>query len=159
MKRWTHVRGRKIKKARVEIIPMIDAIFFLLVFFMYSSLSMVKMSGMGVSIPKLAKAPPPQQVPPKPPRRYIVTMDKDGSTFINLSAVPLEDLGHRLQGLITKDPEGTIVVNVAREQTVQKLVDVMDRVNIVTTPKGTPATVIVATSPVDPKAESANQGV
>jgi biopolymer transport protein ExbD len=158
MKRWAHVRGREVKKARVEIIPMIDAIFFLLVFFMYSSLSMVKMNGMGVSIPKLAQTPPEQKTPPKPPKRYIVTMDKEGRTFINLTIVPLEQIGHRLQGLIASDPEGTIVVNVAREQTVQKLVDVMDRVNIVTTPKGTPATVIVATSPVDPKAESANQG-
>jgi biopolymer transport protein ExbD len=157
MKRWAHVRDREIRKARVEIIPMIDAIFFLLVFFMYSSLSMVKMSGMGVSIPKLAPPPPNQTAPPKPPKRYIVTMDREGKTFINLSAVPLEQIGHRLQGYITSDPEGTIVVNVAQEQTVQRLVDLMDRVNIVTTPGGAPATVIVATSPVDPKADSANQ--
>ena len=138
---------------------MIDAIFFLLVFFMYSSLSMVKMTGMGVSIPKLAQTPPQQTAPPKPPKRYIVTMDKEGRTFINLAEVSLPQLGHVLQGYITSDPEGTIVVNVAREQTVQKLVDVMDRVNIVTTPKGTPATVIVATSPIDPKADSADQGM
>jgi biopolymer transport protein ExbD len=84
-------------------------------------------------------------------------MDKDGRTFINLTEVSLGQLGHTLQGYITRDPEGTIVVNVAKEQTVQKLVDVMDRVNIVTTPKGTPATVIVATSPIDPKADSASQ--
>lgn len=157
MKRWASLK-REPRKARVEIIPMIDAIFFLLVFFMYSSLSMVKMSGMGVSIPKLAKAPPPQKTPPKPPKRYIVTMDRTGKTFINLSEVPLDQIGHLLQGYITNDPEGTIVVNVAREQTVQKLIDVMDRVNVVTTPRGTPASVIVATAPVDPKAESANQG-
>lgn len=138
---------------------MIDAIFFLLVFFMYSSLSMVKMTGMGVSIPKLAQTPPQQKTPPKPPKRYIVTMDKEGRTFINLTEVPLGQLGHALQGYITRDPEGTIVVNVAKEQTVQKLIDVMDRVNIVTTPTGTPATVIVATSPVDPKADSASQGI
>ncbi|MBC8104874.1 MAG: biopolymer transporter ExbD [Cytophagales bacterium] len=159
MKGWVNIRTRETKKARVEIIPMIDAIFFLLVFFMYSSLSMVKMSGMGVSIPKLVKAPPQQKVPPKPPKRYIVTMNRAGTTFINLDEVPLEKLSPTLQGYIKNDPEGTIVVNVAKEQTVQKLVDVMDKVNTVTTPKGAPATVIVATSPVDPKAESANQGL
>ena len=36
------------RKARIEIIPMIDTIFFLLVFFMFTSLSMVQMKGMGV---------------------------------------------------------------------------------------------------------------
>ena len=34
------IQRRSIKKARIEIIPMIDTIFFLLVFFMISTLSM-----------------------------------------------------------------------------------------------------------------------
>jgi biopolymer transport protein ExbD len=141
------------KKARIEIVPMIDAIFFLLVFFMYSSLSMVKMKGMGVSVPKISSAPPSRQS--APPKRYIVTVDRQGRSFINLDPVPVEELEARLTALIAGDPEGTIVVNVDRKQAVQKLVEVMDKVNLVKTPKGEPAGVIVATTAIDPRKEAA----
>ncbi|MGZ8427379.1 MAG: ExbD/TolR family protein, partial [Candidatus Binatia bacterium] len=40
------IQRRSIKKARIEIIPMIDTIFFLLVFFMISTLSMTQFNGM-----------------------------------------------------------------------------------------------------------------
>ena len=53
------------KKARIEIIPMIDTIFFLLVFFMISTLSMSQYRGMPVNLPKAASG---RQVPPKAPR-------------------------------------------------------------------------------------------
>jgi biopolymer transport protein ExbD len=156
MKGFVNIKGREKKKARIEIVPMIDAIFFLLVFFMYSSLSMVKMKGMGVSIPKLVKSNNPH-TPPKPPRRYIVTLDSVGKLFVNLDPVSLDHLNAILQSDITSDPDGTIVVNVDRGQTVQSLVDIMDKVNTVTTPDGKPATVLVATSPVDARKDTADQ--
>ena len=48
------MQRRSIKKARIEIIPMIDTIFFLLVFFMISTLSMTQFKGMPVNLPKAA---------------------------------------------------------------------------------------------------------
>ncbi|NBU22112.1 biopolymer transporter ExbD, partial [bacterium] len=36
------IRQRPVKRARIEIIPMIDVIFFLLVFFMISSMAMTR---------------------------------------------------------------------------------------------------------------------
>ena len=44
------------KKARIEIIPMIDTMFFLLVFFMISTLSMTLQKGMEVNLPKASSA-------------------------------------------------------------------------------------------------------
>jgi biopolymer transport protein ExbD len=155
MRKFDNVYGAETKKARIEIVPMIDAIFFLLVFFMYSSLSMVKMKGMGVSVPKLSNVPPAKQT--HPPKRYIVTMDQDGKTFINLDPVPVEQLESNLTAFIASDPEGTIVVNVFKKRSVQELVDIMDQVNAVRTPKGEPAGVIVATNAVDAKSASTRQ--
>ena len=54
------LQRRSIKKARIEIIPMIDTIFFLLVFFMISTLSMTQFRGMAVNLPKAAAG---QQAP------------------------------------------------------------------------------------------------
>ncbi len=48
------IRRRESKKARIEIIPMIDVIFVLLVFFMVSSLAMTKINSMPVALPKTA---------------------------------------------------------------------------------------------------------
>jgi len=48
------IQRRNMKKARIEIIPMIDTIFFLLVFFMISTLSMSQFKGMPVNLPKAA---------------------------------------------------------------------------------------------------------
>jgi len=54
------IQRRSPKKARIEIIPMIDTIFFLLVFFMISTLSMAQYRGMPVNLPKAASG---QQAP------------------------------------------------------------------------------------------------
>ena len=45
-------RKGNLKKARIEIIPMIDTIFFLLVFFMISTLSMSRFTGVQVNLPE-----------------------------------------------------------------------------------------------------------
>ncbi len=44
------------KKARIEIIPMIDTMFFLLVFFMVATLSMTVQRGISVNLPHAASA-------------------------------------------------------------------------------------------------------
>ena len=49
-------RRRPPRKARIEIIPMIDTVFFLLVFFMMASLAMTVHGGIPVNLPKAAKA-------------------------------------------------------------------------------------------------------
>ena len=50
------IRRRQRKKARIEIIPMIDTMFFLLVFFMVATLSMTIQRGIPVNLPHAATA-------------------------------------------------------------------------------------------------------
>ncbi|HTI56830.1 MAG TPA: biopolymer transporter ExbD, partial [Verrucomicrobiae bacterium] len=50
------LRRRPPRKARIEIIPMIDTVFVLLVFFMMASLSMTVHGGIPVNLPKAARA-------------------------------------------------------------------------------------------------------
>ncbi len=45
-------RRRELKRTRIEIIPMIDTMFFLLVFFMLSSLALVRLNGLPVNLPR-----------------------------------------------------------------------------------------------------------
>ena len=71
------IQRRNLKKARIEIIPMIDTIFFLLVFFMISTLSMAQYSGMPVNLPKAASG---QQAPAE---SAAITIDKEARIFLN----------------------------------------------------------------------------
>ena len=122
---------------------MIDTIFFLLVFFMFTSLSMVQMRGMGVSLPKdSANAA-------KPPTKAVVRVDSLGRYSLDAQRIAPAELEAALQQRITASPETVIVVDVDKTQDVQTLIGVMDAVNQVTTPAGDSPAVMVATSPVD----------
>jgi biopolymer transport protein ExbD len=67
------------KRARIEIIPLIDVMFFLLASFMMVSLSQVHMKGIRVNLPS-AVAPPPSEV-----KDYVSVKVREGNvvTFDN----------------------------------------------------------------------------
>lgn len=75
------IQRRSIKKARIEIIPMIDTIFFLLVFFMISTLSMTQFKGMPVNLPKAASG---QQAPAE---SAAITINKEHQIFLDKQPV------------------------------------------------------------------------
>jgi biopolymer transport protein ExbD len=99
------VRQRPIKRARIEIIPMIDVIFFLLVFFMVSSLAMTKINSMPVALPKTASNPESIK------QNVIITIKKDGTIFLNKTPVNLESLGQSLAYEMHDNPQDVVVVN------------------------------------------------
>jgi len=152
MKNWVHIKKPPMKKARIEIIPMIDTIFFLLVFFMFTSLSMVKMNGMDVSLPK-DSANPDQ----KPPPQVVVTVDKSGGFFLNTSKVDPSQLQTEMQARLTAKPDTVFIVNVDKTRPTQNIIDVMDAVNSVHIPgrPDDPVGVMIATEPVNAQGESA----
>jgi biopolymer transport protein ExbD len=51
-------QGRELKKTKIEIIPMIDTMFFLLVFFILSSVGIIKLQGISIDLPKPGQAGP-----------------------------------------------------------------------------------------------------
>ncbi|MBW3638168.1 MAG: biopolymer transporter ExbD, partial [Armatimonadetes bacterium] len=53
-----------LKPARIEIIPRIDTIFFLLVFFPLSSLTLTRLNGVPVELPDAKTAPAQSAAPP-----------------------------------------------------------------------------------------------
>lgn len=67
---------RAFTKPEVMIIPMIDIMFFLLVFFMLSTLYMVDLKTITVNMPKVQHAESQTNV------NYLVTMKADGSLYL-----------------------------------------------------------------------------
>jgi len=99
------LRQRPLKRARIEIIPMIDVIFFLLVFFMVSSLAMTKINSMPVSLPKTSSSPEALK------QNVILTIRKEGTIFLNKAPVTIETLGTQLAYEMHDNPQDTVVIN------------------------------------------------
>jgi biopolymer transport protein ExbD len=114
------IQRRSIKKARIEIIPMIDTMFFLLVFFMISTLSMSQFKGMPVNLPKAASG---QQTPAK---SAAVTIDKAGRLFLNEQAIDKSALGESLRQQLANNPDLLVVINADDAVEHGQVVEVMD---------------------------------
>lgn len=95
-------KSREFRRGRIEIIPMIDVMFFLLATFMLASLSMQNLHALAVNLPrgKAAATHPEQPV--------TLTVTKRGTLFLDHTPVTLHNLAATLKPML-KD-HGTAVV-------------------------------------------------
>lgn len=100
---------------------MIDVIFFLLVFFMVSSLAMTKINSMPVALPKTSADPEAIK------QDIILTIKKDGSIFINKTPTTLDDLGSLLANEMREHPQDVVVVNADEVSNYGLVVKAMDK--------------------------------
>lgn len=89
---------------RIMIIPMIDIIFFLLVFFMMSMLSMVVQKSMPVSLPGAVTAKVAME------RNIPVTITADGKIYVEQEPMPIESLVRRMQIEKARSENVTVIV-------------------------------------------------
>jgi biopolymer transport protein ExbD len=138
------------RKARIEIIPMIDTIFFLLVFFMIASLNMTRMRAMSVALPKNG-APAAAAANGSGTGDLILTLTDTGDYYLGKQRLGPDGaslqagLADRLQNATPRD----VVLNLGKQQTAQSLVTVMDILNRARTASGKDVPVLIATEPVD----------
>jgi biopolymer transport protein ExbD len=112
------------EKARIEIIPMIDIIFFLLVFFMISNLSMTINRGLPVNLPKAASSQ-------RDLRESVnITVTREGDIFLNKEPVTLQEIGQRVQAGLERDPELFAVISADDHAIHGTIVDIMDKVRL-----------------------------
>ena len=102
-------RHRELKRTRIEIIPMIDTMFFLLVFFMLSSLALTKLNGLPVNLPQADSAPKQAPAP------LTITIDANRRLYVNKTPVTFETLEPVLRekagGAKANLAEATVIIN------------------------------------------------
>lgn len=82
---------RRIKEApRVDLTPMVDVVFLLLIFFMIST-TFVETQGLTIKLPKAAASKVPQQA-----KEVHVYLSKEGDIFLQEEQLSLEELQARL---------------------------------------------------------------
>ena len=97
-------KSREYRRGRIEIIPMIDVMFFLLATFMLSSLSMQNLDSLQVNLPQ-GEA---EKLSAKTP--VTLTLTSDSKIFVNRTPVTLETLADTLKPLL-RDSEQKVVVS------------------------------------------------
>ncbi|BCM91938.1 hypothetical protein IAD21_03816 [Abditibacteriota bacterium] len=129
----------EMKKARIEIIPMIDAIFFLLVFFMMTSISLVQLNSEKVKLPESSVL----QLKPEGPK-VVVTLTKDGKFYLDQRNVKVSQIVPLLSQRVNANPQVTVILNFDRDQQMAQFSRVFDLVK-----QANPANVMLASTPKD----------
>jgi biopolymer transport protein ExbD len=114
------LRAYQPKRARIEIVPMIDTIFFLLVFFMMASLAMTTAKGMPVNLPKASASKE------RPVVKIVLTLTRSGNYYIDKQPVHFEQIYNILKIRLRDNPRAVIVINCDKSQSWQRGIELAD---------------------------------
>jgi len=112
------------KKARIEIIPMIDTMFFLLVFFMIATLSMTIMRGVPVNLPKSESGKNDIK------DNASITVSKDGKLYYDKREIQINELRSLLKRDAAGNPDMLVILNADEDTTHGKVVELIDEVKL-----------------------------
>jgi len=118
MRRWVEEPRQK---ARIEIIPMIDVMMFLLVFFVLISINVIPALGIKTALPKSSQAQESKSI-----KNAVITLAKTGEIQVDGDPVTLDALAPRLQEMQKSASRLNIMINGDEAVQMQRLVDVMD---------------------------------
>jgi len=112
---------RTARRARIEIIPLIDIMFFLLATFIIVSLSMVKNQGLPVKLPVASTSAPQDR------KDYTsITVNEKGEYFFNKEPIAQTDLAPRLAALKASQEDPKIFINGDGKTEFNNVVAVLD---------------------------------
>jgi biopolymer transport protein ExbD len=112
----------KTKNPRIEMLPLIDVVFLLLVFFIYAMLSMAVHRGLPVVLPASSTA--------KIDKKLVlsVSIKTDGTIYLDKHEVALEDLAETLKDRALHETNPGVLLFADRDISYQKLFKVLDQI-------------------------------
>lgn len=110
-------------EARIEIVPLIDIMFFLLAAFMLVSLSMVNLKGVKVNLPTASTAGTETK------KNFVdISVDKNGSVFLDKRPVGRNEIVRELAAARKANPELRVFISGDKDARHGEIVDVLDLV-------------------------------
>jgi biopolymer transport protein ExbD len=109
------------KKARIEIIPLIDIMFFLLASFMMASLQMIKMQSIKMDLPTATMATRDFK-----PDIINIAVDKAGDVFVEKKAVNVVDLRSYLSNKFRVNTNVPVYISGDKDATHGAVIRVLD---------------------------------
>ncbi len=111
-----------VRKVRIEMLPLIDIVFLLLVFFIYAMLSMAVHRGLPVVLPASSTAKIDQKAV------LSVTLKKTGAIYIDDEQTTLEELAEALETKVRGENETDVLLFADRDLSYQTLFRVLDEI-------------------------------
>ncbi|MEM5768481.1 MAG: biopolymer transporter ExbD [Bacillota bacterium] len=108
------------RQPKLMIIPMIDIIFFLLVYFMMSTLYMVEQRTLPVNLPQAAAAQSDLQ------KNVAITVARDGVLYIEQENIPPELFKARIKAQLSRQADTAFVLRADRQAEYGRVVAVLD---------------------------------
>ncbi|MGL5942578.1 MAG: ExbD/TolR family protein [Waterburya sp.] len=105
----------------INILPMIDVIFAILVFFIISSLYLTRSEGLPVNLPRASTAEVQKT------KQITVSLDNKGKLTIDSQPAQLNQLKTRIEELIKTESTATVVINADKTVEHGQVIDVMDQ--------------------------------
>jgi len=112
------------KKVRIEMLPLIDIVFLLLVFFIYAMLSMAVHRGLPVLLPSSVSAKIDKEL------IFSVTVKSDGTLYVDKEQVSLNDLASFLKTKSAPEKDVGILLFADRSLSYQNLFQVLDQIKM-----------------------------
>jgi biopolymer transport protein ExbD len=116
---------KKRRQVRIEIIPMIDVMMFLLVFFVLISINVLPALGLKIKPPSSAK---PDQIVER--QRVMISIDSEGKTFVDGQPVLLADIPTKLSAAADPAKKMTVVIAGDEAAQLQSIVGVLDALKL-----------------------------
>jgi len=114
---------RGARRARIEIVPLIDIIFFLLATFVMVSMSMIKNQGISVNLPVAASSSAQER------KDYsAITVTAAGEYYFNKDLVTLEEVVERLKAVKAAETDPRVFINGDEKAELGKAIAVLDEV-------------------------------
>lgn len=115
---------RVVNQPQLMIIPMIDIIFFLLVFFMMSTLYMVEQHTIPVNLPQAAS------VQQDKPNSINITVLQDGRVLFEQEELPLNLLAKRVNIALAAQTEPVFVLRADKLTNYEKVIATLDEIKL-----------------------------
>ncbi len=115
--------SRSQRRARIEIVPLIDIMFFLLATFVMVSLSMVKSRGIAVVLPQASTGQPQEQSD-----HVSVSVTENGQLYLDKRELSQSELVELLARLKAQNPELRVHINGDQNARLGLAISVLDEV-------------------------------
>lgn len=110
------------KKSRIEMLPLIDVVFLLLVVFIYTMLSMAVHRGLNINLPKSVSSEIEKQL------ILSITIDEEGSIYIDKQKVDIDQLTESLLSMTEDKKNPGVLLFADKGIPYQALFKVLDRI-------------------------------
>ena len=114
-------RFREEEEAAVDMTPMLDIVFIMLIFFIVTT-SFVKEAGIEVNKPKAAQATKQKNA------NIFIAIRSDGEIWVDKQQIDVERISAKIESLLAEQPTEVVIIQADKEAKHGTVVKVMDQI-------------------------------